>query len=118
LTFKVLLGLVEPRRKDRMLLDMMYYIHEKTIEEYRKFSKEVSLPFWKKVQGFKKMRAYVEPGSRRIKVLIEFDNYESWGKLMDNPEYKEIMRKFEGFTHGLRWYLWSESERWPDPITP
>jgi hypothetical protein len=96
----------------------MFYINEKTADEYRKWSKEVSIPFWKKVPGFKKMRIYTEPGSGRIKVLIEFENYKSWGKLMDDPEFKKILSKFQSYTHGLRWYLWSESERYPDPIKP
>lgn len=101
-----------------VLFEFKFYIDKDKTDEYRKFSKEESIPHWLSRPGLKEIRAYREMGSGKVLVEIEFESFEAWGKDMDDPKSKEVASKFASYTHGLKWSLWDISPVIPEPLKP
>jgi hypothetical protein len=104
--------------KKMVLIKYEYNIKEETEAEYRKFSNDIAIPFWREAEGFKEMRAYVDPASRKVLVLIDYRDYESLGKLMDSEKYKEIITQFASYTKNVKWGLMDVSPAALEPIKP
>jgi hypothetical protein len=100
-----------------VLMKVEYKIKEDRLEEYFKFSNEVSLPFWRTAEGFKEIRGYRDPVRGRTLVLMDFKDFETLGRIMDSDKYKEILRIFSSLTTNAKWELW-ESSIAPEPIKP
>jgi hypothetical protein len=60
-----------------VLYQLWYYVDKEKLENYTKFSKEESIPHWLSVPGMKEFRAYMEPGSYKVLVEMEFDSMEA-----------------------------------------
>lgn len=101
-----------------VLFEYTYFIDKGKEEEYSKWTKEEGIPHRLSVTGFKEMRAYREMGSGKIRVELEFESFEAWGKAMDDPKTKEIASKFASYTYGLKWKLGDISPSMPEPLGP
>ena len=100
-----------------MLMRIVYKIKSETLKEYLEWSKG-SIEYWRKKPGFKEMRAWREPGTGRVLLDIEFENFETWGKAYDDPKIKEINNQFASYTFDCVYDLWDTSPVIPKPLKP
>ena len=100
-----------------MLLRVVFKIKSETMKEYLEWSKG-SIEYWRTRPGFKEMRAYREPGTSRVLLDIEFENFETWGKAYDDPKLKEILSTFASYTYEGKTDLWDTSPVIPKPLKP
>jgi hypothetical protein len=90
-----------------VLLQGSWWIKEAG-EDYLKWTKK-GLSFWQSALGFKEMRGYRDPLTGRRLFEVEFEDFESLGKVMDSDEFKEYIRNGEGFSENMEWSLWEVS---------
>ena len=95
----------------------MKFIQAK-VEEYTKFAKEVSIPFWLSRPGITEFRAYREPGSLKVLVEMDFEDWASYGAAFDEMIAQCIDDKFAVYTHGAEYSLWAKSPLIPAPLKP
>ena len=100
-----------------MLLRAVFKIKSETMKEYLEWSKG-AIDYWRKRPGFKEMRGYREPGTSRVLLDIEFENFETWGKAYDDPKLKEILSTFASYTYEGKTDLWDTSPVIPKPLKP
>jgi hypothetical protein len=100
-----------------MLMRIVYKIKSETLKEYIDWSKG-SIEYWRKKPGFKEMRAWREPGTGRVLLDIEFENFEMWGKAYDDPKIKELNSQFASYTYDGEYDLWDISPVIPKPLKP
>jgi hypothetical protein len=91
-----------------IILEYSYVVDKDKEEKFRKWNSEIGGPYFRSIPGLKEIRDYSFSGSNRKKSIIEMESYEALGKVLDNPEFKEITSKFAEFTHGLEWTMWEE----------
>ena len=48
---------------------------------------------------------------KAIKVIVEMESMEAWGKLMDDPEMIAIQKVFADYVNNLKWTIWDEAGR-------
>lgn len=100
-----------------MLMRIVYKIKAETLKEYLDWSKG-SIEYWRKRPGFKEMRAWREPGTGRVLLDLEFENFEMWGKAYDDPKIKELNNQFASYTYDGKYDLWDASPVIPKPLKP
>jgi hypothetical protein len=103
---------------EMVLIKMEYKIDKDKVDEYSKFVKEESLPYWLAVDGFKEMRGYRELGTGWILVEMDFDSCEAWGKVQDSEKCKEIMNKTARYTNNASLRIYELSPFTPEPLKP
>ena len=104
--------------RNMVLLRGEWYIDKDKLQEYAKFAKEESIPYWLSVPGVKELRAYREIGSTLVLFEIELESFAAYGKGMDDPKTKALMAKFATYSHGFKWSLWDTSPLMPEPLRP
>ena len=102
----------------KMLMSSEWFIDKDKLQEYTKWAKEESIPHWLSRPGVKEARAYRETGSTRVLWEIEWENFEAYGKALDEPKTKQLMAKFSTMVTGFKWTLWDVSPLATEPLKP